>query len=36
MNLIKIHKEAPLFGKSESCYDSLFLSEQEMLAESES
>jgi hypothetical protein len=36
MNLIKIHKGAPLSGKSESCYDSLFLSEQEMPAESES
>lgn len=36
MNLIKIHTGAPLSGKSESCYDSLFLSKQEMSAESES
>ena len=36
MNLIKIHTGAPLSGKSESCYDSLFLNKQEMSAESES
>lgn len=36
MNLIKIHAGSLFFGKSESCYDSLFLSEQEMSAESES
>lgn len=35
-NLNKVLKGSPLSGKSESCYDSLFLSKQEISVESES